>query len=102
MKSLIITSFIDNLNICTPPRNRMISCIKSKLITAFEIVDMGPLAFYVGLKVTQDRKKQTIKLSQLSYIEKLSYYYSILKAKIAKVPMQDTIFLPSNTISSKL
>ena len=68
---------------------------------AFEMVDMGPLAFYMGLKVTRDREKRTIKLSQPGYIEKLLDRHGMLKAKTAKVPMRDTILLPSNTPASE-
>ncbi len=55
---------------------------------------MGPLAFYVGLKVTRDRKKKTIKLSQPGYIEKLLDRQGMLKAKTAKTPMRETSLLP--------
>ena len=97
MKGLIIKSFVDDLNIFALPGSRIISCIKSEFTTAFKKGDIGPLAFYVGLKVTRNREKRTIKLSQLGYIEKLLDCHSMLKAKIAKVSMQNTILLPSNT-----
>lgn len=63
---------------------------------------MGPLAFYVGLKVTRDREKRNIKLSQPGYIEKLLDRHGMSKAKTAKVPMRDTILLPSNTPASEI
>ncbi len=50
----IITTFVDDLNISAPCGSGIISRIKSELTTAFEMVDMGPLAFYMGLKVTRD------------------------------------------------
>ncbi len=37
--------------------------IKRELASAFDMVDMRPLAFYVGLKITRNHKKKTIKLS---------------------------------------
>ena len=48
----IITTFVDDLNIFAPRGSGIISRIKSELAAAFDMVDMGPLAFYVGLKVT--------------------------------------------------
>lgn len=81
----IITTFINNFNIFAPYSSRIISRIKSTLTTAIEIVDMGLLAFYVGLKVTWDWEKWTIKLFQPGYIKKLFNRYGILKAKTAKV-----------------
>ena len=101
MKSSIITSFVDHPNIFAPFGIGIISRIKSELTTAFEMVDLGPLAFYVGLKVIRDREKWTIKLSQPGYIEKLLDRYGMLKPKTAKVPMRDTILLSSNIPASK-
>ena len=102
IKNSIITSFIDNLNIFALLGSGIISCIKSELTTAFEMVNMGPLVFYVGLKVTRDQEKRTIKLSQPGYIEKLLDCHGMLKAKTAKVFIRDTILLPSNTPASEL
>lgn len=62
-------------------------CIKLKLIITFNMVNMGPVAFYMRLKVIWDWEKQTIKLFQSGYIEKLLNYHSMLKAKTAKVLM---------------
>lgn len=64
------------------------------------MVDMGPLAFYVRLKVIRDREKRTIKLSQPGYIEKLLDCQSICKAKTAKVLMR--VLLLSNMLTSEL
>lgn len=66
------------------------------------MVDIGPLAFYVGLKVTRDRERKTIKLSQPGYIEKLLDRHGILKAKTTKVPMRETALLPSDAPISNL
>lgn len=56
---------------------------------------MRSLAFYMRLKVIQDREKRTMKLSQLGYIKKLLNCHDILKTKTAKVSIQETIFFPS-------
>ena len=80
----------------------IISRIKSELAAAFDMVDMGPLAFYVGLKVTRDRENRTIKLSQPGYIEKLLDRHGMLKAKTTKVPMRETVLLPSDKSVSDL
>lgn len=98
----IITTFVDDPNIFAPRGSGIISRIKSELAAAFDMVDMGPLAFYVGLKVTRDREKRTIKLSQPGYIEKLLDRHGMLKAKTTKVPMRETALLPSDTPASDL
>lgn len=67
--------------------------IKRDLASAFDIIDINSLVFYVCLKITYNQKKKTIKLSQPSYIKKLLNQHGILKAKIAKIPMQKTSLL---------
>lgn len=46
--------------------------------------------------------KTDYQLSQPGYNEKLLDRHSMTKAKTAKVPMQDIIFLPSNTPALEL
>ena len=84
----IITTFVDDLNMFAPRGSGILPRIKSELAAAFDMVDMGPLAFYVGLKVSLDREKKTIKLSQPGYIEKFLDRHGMLEAKAAKVPMR--------------
>ena len=83
----IITTFINALNIFTLPSSRIMKRIKEKLVMAFDIVDVGPLAFDVRLKVTRNCEQKTIKLSQFSNIEKLFYGHGMLKAKTVKIFM---------------
>ena len=45
------------------PKTLEIDRVKQELTAAFEMADMGPISFYLGLKVSQDREKRTIKLS---------------------------------------
>lgn len=71
MQGLIITTFIDDFNIFASPGSGIIQQIKREPAAVFDIVDMGPLAFYVGLKFTRDCIQKTIKLSQPGYIEKM-------------------------------
>ena len=60
--SLIIISFVNNLNIFAFYKNRITSRIKSELTTTIEMIDIDPLIVYVRLKVTSDQKKRIIKL----------------------------------------
>ena len=58
--------------------------IREKLALAFYMIDIGPLAFYVGLKIIRNQKKKIIKLLQLGYTEKLLDRHGMLKTKTAK------------------
>lgn len=48
-------------------------------------------------RVTRDREKRTIKLSQPEYIENLLDRNGMLKANTTKVSMRDTALIPSDT-----
>ena len=52
-------------------RSGVIQRVKTELATAFEIVDMGPISFYLSLKNEKDQSKWTLKLFQSAYIHKI-------------------------------
>ena len=87
INGLIITIFMDNLNIFPFYRSEIICYIKKKLIAIFEIVDIKLLVFYIRLKITWDREKRIIKLLQSDYIEKLLNCHNLCKIKTTKVLM---------------
>lgn len=55
------------------PRTRIetVTRVKRKLAAALAMVVMGPISFYRKLKIEQDCKKKTMKLSQPVYINKV-------------------------------
>ena len=69
--------------------------VKAKLTTAFEIVDMGPISFYLGLKVERDQQKRSLKLFEPTYIEKILEKYYLYLAKPCNIPMKEEILLPN-------
>lgn len=54
LNSLIASTFVDNIKIMGPKGSKTIEKVRRKLITAFEIVDMQPISFYLGLKVKRN------------------------------------------------
>lgn len=58
-----MSTFVDEIKIIGAKTLGMIDCIKEKLTTLFEIVDIGLISFYLGLKISQDYKSKIIKLS---------------------------------------
>ncbi len=65
------------------------------MAAAFEIVDMGPISFYLGLKVERDRQKKTLKLFQPAYIDKILSKYHLDLAKPCNTSMKKAILLPN-------
>ena len=61
------------------------------------MVDMGPVSFYLGLKVDWNREEKTIKLSQPAYIEKVLRKSFLDQANPTNTPMKkSTQLLPNN------
>ena len=102
MKGPIVTSFVDDLNIIGPKGSPMITEVKKQLKLAFKMVDMGPISYYLGLKVERDRVNKTIKLSQPAYIEKVLERFHMQTAKTTNTPMREgCLFINESQASDK-
>ena len=91
----ILTVFVDDIKILDSCKGR-ITRIKQQLATAFRMVDMGPVSYYLGLKVERDRSNKTIKLSQPTCIEKVLRSYHLEAAKTCPTPMKEGVNLLPN------
>ncbi len=67
----------------------MIERVKTELIFAFSMVEMGLISFYLGLKVEQNRQEKTIKLSQPACIDKVLSKFYLDKAYSVNTLMKD-------------
>ncbi len=61
------------------------------------MVDIGPISFYLRLKVERNRDNRTIKLSQPEYIDKVLNKFHLDKANTINTPMKETILLQPRT-----
>ncbi len=80
-----------------PKKIGMIKRVKSELTSAFSMVDMGPVSFYLGLKIERDRVNRKIKLSQPAYINKVLSKFHLDKAPIVNTPMKESAILEQRT-----
>lgn len=71
INSLIISTFVNDIKIMGPRWRIMIERVKRDLSATFAIIEMGPISFYLSLKVNWDHEIKIIKLSQLVYIDKI-------------------------------
>lgn len=81
------------INVIEVKRSGHIGRVKQELAPAFEIVDMGPFSFYLGLKAERDREKNTLKLSQLIYIGRILAKYHFNQAKSCNTSIKQAILL---------
>lgn len=63
IKGPIVSIFIDDIKIIGVQRSGIIKQVKKKLTTAFDIIDIGPISFYLSLKIERDCIKKIFKLS---------------------------------------
>ena len=49
----IISTFVDDIKIMAPKGTGIIQRMKAELTDAFSMVDMGPISFYLGLKLIE-------------------------------------------------
>lgn len=59
----VISTFVNNIKIMAPKNNWKIERGKLELSFTFSKIDIGPISFYLGLKIQQDGENQMIKLS---------------------------------------
>ncbi|GJW52222.1 ribonuclease H-like domain, reverse transcriptase, RNA-dependent DNA polymerase [Tanacetum coccineum] len=82
--TLIVGVYVDDLIITGTPRKE-IDLFKSQMKDKFEMSDLGLLAYYLGIEVTQTGGEITIK--QTGYINKILKESSMMESNDTKIPM---------------
>lgn len=93
LDGLVFSTFVDDIKIMAPKKSRIIEQVKSELTSAFSMVDMGPVSFYLGLKVECNQVNRKIKLSQLAYINKVLSKFHLNKAHTINTLMKESTIL---------
>jgi hypothetical protein len=60
---------------------------KALLQKKWEISDLGPTHFVLGIAINRDRPSHSISLSQTAYIDRLLIHFDVGNAKSAETPM---------------
>lgn len=89
----IINIFVDNNKVTHIKKLGHIIKVKLEFMIAFEIVDIGRINFYLGLKFERDQAKKTLKLLQLAYINKILTKYYFDQTKLYNTLMKERILL---------
>uniref|UniRef100_A0A2N9G8K6 Reverse transcriptase Ty1/copia-type domain-containing protein n=1 Tax=Fagus sylvatica TaxID=28930 RepID=A0A2N9G8K6_FAGSY len=84
---LILSLYVDDILIA---RNDMGSIVTTKkwLSSTFEMKDMGEANFVLGVKITRDRSKKLLSLSQGTYIKKILERFHMHNSKPIDTPME--------------
>lgn len=65
------------------------------------MVDRGPITFYLGLNVDRDWEKNTIKLTQSAYVNKILHKFHLNQANPSNMPIKESIIMQTQTESQE-
>jgi hypothetical protein len=83
---VIIVTYVDDMLI-TGPNPKDIAAVKKALQDEFEMDDMGPATYFVGVRIVRNRANRTITLIQDAYIHKILKKYGFENCKSVATPM---------------
>jgi hypothetical protein len=84
--STLFAVHVDDLCVAASSKSEM-TTFKEELKRHFEITDLGPVKWILGIRVTRNRKARTISLDQQTYIEKMAARFGLEKAHPVRTPM---------------
>jgi len=96
---LIVTAYVDDLKIIGRDK-QAIQRLKNALSERFDMTDLGPISYYLGMSVTRDRAARTITLSQAGYLQKVLHTFGFEEAKPAATPMEPGLCLEKETLQT--
>jgi hypothetical protein len=96
---IIITAYVDDL-LLFGKHMSLINTVKSQLKKRFEMKDIGPACYFLGMQIVRDRKLHTIKLSQSSYLTKALEHFAMQDCKPVQVPLAPGKILEKSTSTS--
>ena len=88
-----IAVYVDDLLIAGPDKEE-IRQIKAALSEKFEMTDLGPCQYYLGMSVRRDRRNKAIFLSQRAYVEKVLREFDMWESKPVTTPLSTSKFQP--------
>jgi hypothetical protein len=93
--NMYIAVYVDDLLIVGPSVAE-IKKIKRSLRNRFQMTDLGPCSYYLGMSVQRDRQNRILYLSQEAYIDKVAHQFGINNGAPVSTPIE-TSPLPENS-----
>ena len=93
---IILILYVDDLLIMGNSQP-MIYSIKKQLMEAYQMKDLGAAISYLGIRITRDRKKQSIWIEQEDYIHNALTRFNLLNANNTKTPLPEGVHLVATT-----
>jgi transposase InsO family protein len=83
---VIVVIYVDDLMVASD-NPRKLQRLKSELSKSFEMKDLGPLSFCLGIEFTQNVEKQTITMPQSKYIKETLSRFNMENCKGVTTPI---------------
>ena len=94
---LILASHVDDCMV-TGSSLEVIKAFKEEIGTHFQITDLGPISWLLGMKVTRDHRNCTISLSQEPYVNAILAKYNFTDIKPVSIPLNLTFRSPKSNL----
>ena len=94
--NIIIAVYVDDLLIVGPNSDN-ITQLKAQLSDKFQMSNLGPYQYYLGMVITQDRPNRTLHLSQEGYIRNILNDHGMLEHDIKDRSKNSTVYMPMET-----
>jgi hypothetical protein len=82
----IIVVYVDDLVLITRDAPSM-TALKAKLLKRYKARDLGPIGFYLGIRILRDRPNHSLSMTMDSYVDRLVKDYHLADAPKAANPL---------------
>lgn len=82
---LIVLVYVDDILLAG--RRAAVDACKKVLAQEFDVKDMGPASYFLGMEIERDRKARTLRLAQAKYAQDVVRRFGLVDAKPRTVPM---------------
>ena len=83
---VILTLYVDDM-LLIGNSVKMVNSVKSLLAKKFEMKDLGPANFILGMQIRRDREKQKLWLRQEKYIKEILKKFNMIDCKPVSTPI---------------
>lgn len=85
---IFIAIYVDDLLIVGKDKQE-ISAVKEALHGRFQMTDLGPCSYYLGIRIRRNRSAKTIYLDQQGYVQKILQQFDMIKCAESPTPMAE-------------
>jgi hypothetical protein len=83
---VVVPSYVDDLHILSKSKDN-IDHVKKELANYFQLRDLGPTKWFLGIHITRDRPNRTLSLSQHQYCEDMLKEFNFWECTPVATPM---------------